>query len=510
MRKPNIIFILADDLGYGDVSCLNPDGKIPTPCMDRLAREGVSFTDAHAASAVCSPSRYAVLTGRYCWRTMSHGIVNVYGDPLIPPSRMTVANLLKTQGYDTACFGKWHLGMGWHKTDKPDPFNPQILALDFTRPVSAGPATNGFDTYFGVDVPNWPPYCFIEGDRTIGTPSIAAPFGISNEEISTPGPCLEGWKLEEILPAITRRACSHIRAKAREGKPFFIYLPLTSPHTPLAVNAPWKGKSGLNLYADFVMETDARVGQVLDALDDAGVADDTLVVFASDNGCARYVGVDELEAKGHFPSHIYRGYKTDAWDGGHRVPLLARWPSAAKPGRVCDRPVSLADFFATVADITGAAVPDNAGEDSFSFLPALTGAGNPCREAVIGHSFWGRFAVCKDNWKAIFAPGSGGFNGDGGRAGPSDPTALKLGLPKYQLYDMANDPGEQDNLYPARPETTAALRAIVEDAIARGRSTPGAPQPNDLPRIEVDSDFQSRGYSFIDDWLETNPPRSNP
>ena len=490
IRKPNIVFVLADDLGYGDVSCLNPEGKIPTPNIDSIAKQGMKFTNMHASSSVCSPSRYSVLTGRYCWRKMSHGIVDVYGDAIIPPERMTVANLLKEQGYDTACFGKWHLGMGWKKTGRLDEINGNLPEIDFTYPVTAGPTTNGFDYYFGVDVPNWPPYCFVENKNTVGIPSGKSPFGISNEEISIQGPCVEGWHLENILFEITNRACSYIKEKAKSDKPFFIYYPLTSPHTPLAVNNPWRGASGLNTYADFVVETDAMVGKLLDTLDETGTAENTLFIFTSDNGCAHYIGADYLESKGHFPSYIYRGYKADAWDGGHRIPFVAKWPGIVRRSGIYANPASLVDFFATVAEITGTHLPDNAAEDSISFLSVLKGrAQSSPRDVIISHSLRGKFSICKNNWKLILCSGSGGFDMSGGYDDiPLDTSVAAenqlFPKPKYQLYDLEKDPSEQNNLYSQNPEIVSELTAILGDVISQGRSTPGKPQKNEIECIE--------------------------
>ena len=307
--KPNIVIILADDLGYGDVQCYNPQrGKIPTPNIDRLAAQGMRFTDGHSSSGVCSPSRYTLLTGRYHWRTrLQTGIVGVFGEPLIAPDRLTIAGLAKQHGYRTACIGKWHLGWDW----PIDPATARVPARRaqarqgrrsaprhrgtsggvarhvFGQPIPGGPTTRGFDEYFGTDVPNWPPYCFIENDRTVGIPSELLPsrlLGGNPHMASQPGPALKDWKLEAILPALGDRACASHRAFAKTKEPFLLYLPLTSPHKPLAVNEPWKGKSGLNVYADFVMETDAVVGRVLEALEKSGAADNTLVLFTSDNG----------------------------------------------------------------------------------------------------------------------------------------------------------------------------------------------------------------------------------
>ena len=475
-RLPNILYILADDLGYGDVHFLNPKrGKIPTPNIDRLCTQGMTFTDAHSGSAVCSPTRYAVLTGRYAWRSrLQRGVLTPYQPPLIPPSRITVASLLRSRGYATACVGKWHLGWNWPRE------NGQPV---FDRPVTGGPTEVGFDFYFGVDAPNYPPYCFIRNDRTVGIPSIPKP----KEMYGNDGIMLPGWRLDAILPALARTSIEFIERSCRGGKPFFLYLPLTSPHTPLAVAESWKGKSGLGLYGDWVMQTDSVVGEVLQALDRQGQADNTLVIFTSDNGCAPYIGIDydverprqgrvrELEAKGHYPSGPFRGYKSDIWEGGHHVAFVARWPGVVKPGTRSEQVICSTDLMATCAEITGASIPAGAGEDSISILPALKGhAGKALREATVHHSINGKFAIRQGRWKLALCPGSGGWTA------PNDQAAASQGLPEVQLYDLAADPAEQNNLQAQHPKEVERLTALLQQYVSRGRSTPGPAQANDV------------------------------
>lgn len=494
--KPNVLVILADDLGYGDPHCYNPDrGKIPTPRLDRLAAEGMSFTDAHSSSGVCSPSRYTLLTGRYHWRTrLQAGIVGVFGPPLIAPERLTLAGLLRAHGYRTACIGKWHLGWDW-------PIPPEKASLFrlprdkgraavpteehraawrevFSQPIPGGPTARGFQEYFGTDVPNWPPYCFIENDRTLGVPSEFLPSQLlKDNQASLPGPALAGWRLEPILPTLADRAARFIRREAAAKKPFFLYLPLTSPHTPLAVEEPWKGKSGLNAYADWVMETDAMVGRVLDVLEECGAAGNTLVVFTSDNGCAPYIGVKELETKGHFPSGPLRGYKADAWEGGHRMPFIVRWPRRVKPASRCRELVGHCDLVATLAEIIGARLPATAGEDSASLLPLLEGRRQTIHADLVHHSASGRFAIRSGQWKLLLCSGSGG----GFVPQDSDAQARQRGLPPIQLYNLAIDLGERNNLQAQHPEIVDRLTKLLEKRVADGRSTPGARQPNDVP-----------------------------
>lgn len=464
--KPNIVFILADDLGYGDVHCLNPKrGKIPTPNIDRFASQAVTFTESHSGSAVCSPTRYGVLTGRYSWRVLTRGIVGLYGTPLITPDRLTVPGMLSRNGYHTGAVGKWHLGWDWPRQGK------QVV---FDKPIPGGPTARGFDYYFGVDVPNWPPYCWIENDRLQGNPT--AHLGVVGKNInSKAGPALPGWKFEPILPTITDKACQFIQQQAKSDKPFFLYFPLTSPHTPLSPTEEWKGRSGLNIYADFVMETDAMIGRVLDTIDKAGIAENTLVIITSDNGMAHYAGSAELEAKGHYPSGEFRGYKADAWDGGHHVPFFARWPGVTSPGTTCRQLTCHTDLLATCAEIVGAKLPDSAGEDSVSILGLLKGLDKPIRESVVHHSISGKFAIRHGKWKLLLCGGSGGWGK------PNDTEAKKRNLPDVQLYDMQADIGEQENLQDKHPEIVAKLTAMLKQSVTAGRSTPGAPQNNDVP-----------------------------
>jgi arylsulfatase A-like enzyme len=453
------------------------------------------FTDGHSSSGVCSPSRYALLTGRYHWRTrLQEGIVGVYGAPLIAPDRMTIGTLAKQHGYRTAAIGKWHLGWDWPiareqrallqaprkpaKDDEAKPDGNPLVATEqqlaawrdiFSKPIAGGPTTRGFDTYFGTDVPNWPPYCFIENDRTVGIPSefLPAENFKGRNLASIQGPALKDWKLECILPALGDRAVEFLTAAAKEPRPFLLYLPLTAPHTPLAVNEEWKGKSGLIPYADLVMETDAVIGRVLDALEKTGAAGHTLVVLTSDNGCAPYIGAPEMEKMGHFPSGPLRGYKADVWEGGHRVPFIVRWPGVAKPASTCGQLVQHADLMATFANVLEIKLPDDAGEDSFSLLPLLKGGDQPVRDNAVNCSANGVPALRLGSWKLILAAGSGG-------------SAKVAGTHPVQLYNLADDIGETKNLAAEQPGRVAAMSALLETLIRDGRSTPGSPRKNDV------------------------------
>ncbi|HBQ63636.1 MAG TPA: arylsulfatase [Clostridiales bacterium] len=497
-KRSNIVYFLVDDMGYGDVSCLNPAGKIQTRNFDRLAREGMVFTDAHSSSAVCSPSRYSLLTGRYNWRSrLQKGIVGLYGDALITEDRVTVPKLLHDNGYHTACLGKWHLGMSWdfqvtedvlpgkekkpctaYDTPKPTQQQLELWKDLFSRPVRGGPLVAGFDYYFGVDVPNWPPYCYIENDRTVGIPSEWLPSRLLGDNLAGPqGPAMPYWHFEQFLPTFAEKADHYIRERAQSREPFFLYLPMTSPHTPLSVNKPWIGKSGLNnLYADLVLETDDVFGRVLDSLKRYGVEENTLVIFASDNGCAHYIGMAQMKEQGHDPSAGYRGSKSDAWDGGHRIPCIARWPGVIQPGSSCNRLVCLTDLMATCADMLGISLPENAGEDSISMMPLFREESMTAdmRETAVHHSIAGKFAIRSGKWKLVLCPGSGGWT-------KNDAEAVREGLPLVQLYDMERDPGEMVNLCDIYPDQVKSMVALLKKQVENGRSTPGEKLNNDVP-----------------------------
>ena len=474
--RPNIVYVLCDDLGYGDVQALNPSrGKIPTPNIDRLARQGMAFTDAHSGSSVCTPTRYGILTGRYAWRTrLQKGVLFGLSASLIARDRLTVASLLKRAGYRTACIGKWHLGLGWagQATDDPD---LKGVAVDYTRPLTDSPLTHGFDTFFGITGSlDMPPFVWIENDHLTEQPTAKKKW--VREGVA--GPTFEAV---DVLPTLTRKAADYIgsrAADAKAGKPFFLYLPFTSPHAPIVPSPEWQGKSGLNPYADFVMQTDHCLGQVLDALEKNGLVENTLVVFTSDNGCSPVAGIKELESKGHYPSAQFRGYKADIWDGGHRIPFICRWPAKIKPGTTSSQLICLTDLMATCADLVGERLPGNAGEDSVSLLPALFGSDRvSLHEAVVHHSINGMFSIRQGPWKLELCPGSGGWSV------PGDPAALKAGLPPVQLYNMEQASDEQKNLQAEHPEIVDKLTKLLERFVAEGRSTPGAPQTNDAPII---------------------------
>lgn len=467
-RKPNIIYILADDMGYGDVSCLNAGSRIRTAHIDRLAASGMVCRDAHASSAVCTPSRYSILTGRYNWRSwLKQGVTFGYSRPLIEADRMTVASLLKGQGYATACIGKWHLGWTWPARGGAED------DVDYSRPIQDGPTSRGFDYFFGISASlDMPPYVYVENDRPTAIPDRVVPES-GGKAYWREGPIAPDFKHEDVLPTLTGKALGWIERRARQGAPFFLYFPLPAPHTPILPAPEFRGKSGTNAYGDFCLQVDSVVGQVMEAVERLGVAGDTIIVFAADNGCSPMVDFEELAGVGHKPSYVFRGHKADIYEGGHRIPLVVRWPACIRPGSQTDETVCLIDLMATCADMLGVTLPDNAGEDSISNLPLWTGATHDAslREATVHHSIDGSFSIRKGRWKLEMCPGSGGW---------SEPRPGKEceGLPPIQLYDLSADIGERRNVCAEHPEIVDELKALLTRYVMNGRSTAGRRQGN--------------------------------
>lgn len=460
--RPNVVIILADDLGYGDLGCYNPDSRIPTPHLDGLARQGMRFTDAHSPSAVCSPTRYGLLTGRYPFRSvLKKGVVPPWGAPIVEEGRLTLARLLGQMGYRTACVGKWHLGWDWPTTDGKTAASGEdkLSNVDFTRPIANGPTTRGFQKYFGVDLPNFPPYCFIDHDRTVGIPS--AP---SRPEFNRPGPMIPGWQWVDVLPEVSRRSTQFI--EEFKDSPFFLYVALTSPHYPIVPAKEFQGKSKAGDYGDFVVQTDAVVGQILAALEKHGLADNTLVIFTSDNGpeVASEVVIgayERLRRFGHSSMGVLRGVKRDLWEGGHRVPFLARWPGKIKAGSTSEATIGHTDLMATLAAIVKAELPAGAAEDSVNILPALQG--QPVqREALVLSSGGGRLALRQGDW--VLIPGNGQDNGKA--SGEPDWFRTQRGYTEhghpYELFNLREDLQQKNNRYATEPKRVQAMQALLK------------------------------------------------
>ena len=469
VERPNVVFILADDMGYGDLACQNSESKIPTPFLDQLALEGMRFTDAHSPSSVCTPTRYGILTGRYAWRTrLKKGVLWQWDPPLIE-DEYTVGQMFKDAGYHTACIGKWHLGWEWAFPDSVEIKSslPGKL-VDYSATIKGGPLAKGFDYYFGDDVPNFQPYTFIENDKVVKVPTIMKPDSLFGGR----GMMAEGWRLDAVMPTITQKAVDYIQEQTNkpETGPFFLFFTLTAPHTPIAPTKDFLGKSNAGLYGDFVNEVDFCVGRIMKALDDCGIADNTLVIFTSDNGSPGRNGenwsgpVSSVKRDfGHDPSYPWRGVKSDIWEGGHHVPYLVRWPGNIKAGSVNEELIGHLDFMRTMAEILNVEIPPGAAPDSYNILPAyLDESIKPIREALVHHSGGGMFAIRQGPWKLCFGLGPAGFSGGFIGQGPGDPAG--------QLYNLQDDPGETKNVYFDNPDVVEQLTELLERYKREGRS----------------------------------------
>lgn len=466
---PNVILILADDMGYGDISALNESSKIHTPNIDVLAQRGIAFTDAHAASSVSTPSRYALLTGRYAFRTsLKKGVLAGYSKPLIHRERSTLGTLFSGCGYTTACIGKWHLGWNWAQGADGQ--------VDYTKPITHGPTERGFDYFYGISSSlDMPPYVYVNEQTVTAVPNRMAKER-KGLELFREGPQGADFEPETCFTNLAEKAIDYLEAPQRKEHPFFLYLPLTAPHTPVLPTAEFRGKSGLSPYGDFVLMIDDLVGRITSVLEERGIADNTIIIFTSDNGCAPYVDMKGMERKGHSSSYIYRGAKADIYDGGHRVPLIVSWGN--RYAGVKDTSlVCLSDFYATFAQMCGVEVADDVAEDSYSLWPVLASRRDPGRKYAVHHSVDGFFSIRDNRWKLIFCGGSGGW------AYPSLPkdAAFLATQPSMQLYDMIEDPGETINQIEKHPGVVEKMTRLMCKYITDGRSTPGVPQPFDRP-----------------------------
>lgn len=490
--KPNIIFIFADDMGYGDVSGLNPFARTLTPAIDKLIGEGITFTEAHSAGSVCTPSRYSLLTGRYFFRTTrQRGHYWGYLPPYIETERETIGDLLQKSGYTTACIGKWHLGLNWQKKDETLPLIPHPERLgytnvDFNSLVSGGPNDLGFDYSFIIPASlDMPPYVFIRNNKVVDSEILLTADVYPKRLDDTVGAwdkkhtdkndiywergvwwrngeMSKSFKIEECLDVITREGIAFIEREARKERPFFLYLPLTGPHTPWIPNEQFKGKTELGTYGDFIAQIDNIVAQVTRKLEELDIEENTMIIFSSDNGAA-WAREDVLRYA-HQSSWGRRGMKGDAWDGGHHIPLVIKWPKKIKSGSVFNHDVSLIDFYATFAELTHQNLNKKVAEDSFSFMEVLKGnQKTKTRDHIIYLSSAGKLAIKRGDWKYIEGLGSGGH---------SSPTRLipvKNG-PANQLYNMKEDVLESNNLILQKPEVENDLRTFLEELVEKGFS----------------------------------------
>lgn len=479
-KKPNVVFILADDLGYGDLSCYGAT-KVQTPNIDRLAREGRCFTDAHSPASVCTPTRYNLLTGRYAWRTWAKSSCVWSNDPLlIEPDRFTLGDLFKQQGYRTACLGKWHLGFG-----KPSMAGwDDVLGPDYNRELRPGPLEVGFDYFWGIPHVGQFPHVIIENHHVLGLSSndpirilpdkrpgyekdyLHRPRNGATAALGVEGGKSARYKHEDLAMMLTKRAVNWLGEQSGE-EPFFLYMAHRNIHGPLRPNKRFKGKSEIGTYGDFIRELDWSVGEVLRALDKNGLAKDTLVLFSSDNGgVVRYKPTDSASINGHKVNGPLRGQKTDAYEGGHRVPLIARWPGVIPANTEDSSLIALTDVLATFADFFDVQLPDDAGEDSLSFLGALLDRKprQVTRKAIVNDSYFGVFAIRQYDWKLILSQHGGGA---GSQAITHDPNK-----PAGQLYHLGRDIAESMNEYDKHPDIVRSLTNLLEQYKRTGRSAP--------------------------------------
>ncbi|MGD9418403.1 MAG: sulfatase family protein [Verrucomicrobiota bacterium JB025] len=472
---PNVVILYADDMGVGDVSYGDSEAKIQTPNIDRLASQGMTLTDGHSSSGVCTPSRYAMLTGQHHWRRF-HGIVQAFGKSVFKPGEFTIARMFKKQGYRTACFGKWHLGWDWDAIRKPGAGGKDkasAASYDWTRRFPDGPVDQGFDRYFGDGTINFPPYCWIENDRffTIPTKPVIKSRPLAGGGSFRKGPMAEGWNPYEILPTVTKKTVEWISEQDGD-QPFFAYLAFNSPHYPIVPNKEFHGKSRAGYYGDFVIETDAMVGKVMAALEEKGLADNTIVIFTADNGTEKFA-FERLAKLDQWSSGEFRGLKRDLYEGGHRVPFVVRWPGRIKAGSRSAEVVSQVDLAATFAGITGYKLANDEAIDSYDILPVLTGAdySSPLRVATVQNTNKGKYALRQGDWVLIDAP-SGSHSGE--PAAYLEHFGLKV-YPKDNpglLFNLKDDPRQSKNLYQQHPEKVTAMRALLKRYVGGERCAP--------------------------------------
>jgi len=474
-EKPNIVILYADDMGYGDLGANNPDSKIPTPHLDQLAKEGLRLTDGHSSSGICTPSRYALLTGRYHWRKF-HDIVHAFGPPVIDAQELTLAEVLKEKGYHTACIGKWHLGWNWDEILQPDAavgsfgrnrvIQPE--AFDWSKPISGGPTSHGFDEYFGDDVPNFPPYAWFKNDRVIGQPSVMltrtpkTPEGSWN---ARPGPAVKDWDFWAVVPRLADEAVDWIAQQKGKEDPFFLYVPFNSPHSPIVPTQEFVGSSQAGPFGDFVHMTDAMAGKILAALKENGFEDNTLVIFTADNGAEKYA-YERVKNFGHWSSAPFRGVKRDLYEGGHHVPFVVKWPGKIKPGSTSNALISQVDLMGTIAAIVDYQLPEDSAHDSYNqLLVWLSDAASP-RETIVHNTNAKAYAIRDGDWLLVDAK-SGSHNRI--PAWFNEQRGYQEDKLPGELYNLRDDPAQKKNLYDSQPEVVQRLKQELSTIQASGQ-----------------------------------------
>lgn len=463
-KQPNVLILYADDMGFGDLAIQNSNSKIPTPYLDKLAGEGMRFTNGHSSSGICTPSRYALLTGRYHWRDF-HDIVKSLGESVFKDEQLTMPEMFQGKGYHTACIGKWHLGWDWSSIRKPaseipsKPANSKEVKpakkkskgalyshFDWSKPIKNGPLAHGFDHYFGDNVINFPPYCWIVDDKVEKAPdtqmdtALWKPLKEGGWECR-PGPMVTGWDPYEVLPELTRRAVTYIEGRKEAAEPFFLYFAFPSPHAPIVPTEEFEGKSEAGPYGDFVYQTDWSCGQLLKALESAGLSENTIVIFTADNGAEKFAN-KRLETYKHWSSAPFRGLKRDVIEGGHRVPFLVKWPENIKPGSVSDALFSQTDIMATLASAISADIPEGEAMDSYDLLPVWKGEVESVRTDMVHNTWEYEFGIREGDWVFI--------------------DNRKSKKPSLQLYNLSEDIEQKKNLAKSHPEKVKVMQSLLE------------------------------------------------
>ena len=485
-KQPNVLILYADDLGFGDLGCYNKESRIPTPNLDRLASESVRFTDGHSSSGICTPSRFAMLTGRHHWRDF-HGIVNAFGDSVFKPERLTLPEMLKEKGYKTAAIGKWHLGWNWDAIRnkevrattvqdgrrKKQQLGPE--AFDWTKSIPNGPLDHGFDYYFGDTVINFPPYCWIENDKVVKAPDTLMQTG-KWKKIKEggwecrPGPMVTGWDPYQNIPTTTKKGVKYIKEAANAEEPFFLYFAYPAPHAPIIPNDEFDGKSKAGPYGDFVYETDHSIGQLLQALTDSGQAENTLVIFSADNGPEHYAYARDVKFD-HWSAHPFRGLKRDAYEGGHHVPFMIKYPGVTMAGTVNDALVSQIDIMATLASVVGYDLPEkNAAEDSHDLLPLLKGEAKSIRTSHVHNTFDHTWAFREGDW--VLITGKSGHHSRVTKEWLKKHDYPKTESKQARLFNLREDIGQRNDLAAKHPEKVRSMKASLAQIREQGYSAP--------------------------------------
>lgn len=485
-KQPNVLILYADDLGFGDLGCYNKESRIPTPNLDRLASESVRFTDGHSSSGICTPSRFAMLTGRHHWRDF-HGIVNAFGDSVFKPERLTLPEMLKEKGYKTAAIGKWHLGWNWDAIRnkevrattvqdgrrKKQQLGPE--AFDWTKSIPNGPLDHGFDYYFGDTVINFPPYCWIENDKVVKAPDTLMQTG-KWKKIKEggwecrPGPMVTGWDPYQNIPTTTKKGVKYIKEAANAEEPFFLYFAYPAPHAPIIPNDEFDGKSKAGPYGDFVYETDHSIGQLLQALTDSGQAENTLVIFSADNGPEHYAYARDVKFD-HWSAHPFRGLKRDAYEGGHHVPFMIKYPGVTMAGTVNDALVSQIDIMATLASVVGYNLPEkNAAEDSHDLLPLLKGEAKSIRTSHVHNTFDHTWAFREGDW--VLITGKSGHHSRVTKEWLKKHDYPKTESKQARLFNLREDIGQRNDLAAKYPEKVRSMKASLAQIREQGYSAP--------------------------------------